>query len=355
MSTPYSRTDAAKLSSKGNVSIEVLDRLHNSGDQLSVLKEFVSKNEDKYPGIDGWFARRVVPGLQSGERKAYIVLDGGRSVAAAILKLGESAKLCHLRIEDGYQDASLGQILLIQMAFDLLSDAKEVHFTLPESLWAVRREFFSSFGFLKAEKTTLRYRRDEDELFCSSPIERLYSAVLKKIPQVLRRLRLGRYPDQPDLLMSVKPKFAEKIMNGSKSIEIRRQFSGRWANHDVAFYASQPMGALIGKATVNSVTRGRPDDLWSRFEGQIGCSRPEFDAYVSDADEVTAIEFKNVCAYDNSVALNRLKDLLREKLAPPQSYFGVSSVKNRIWLNAIYLANLFSRKTNSKTHTDFPL
>ena len=341
---------------KSAVSICVLDRntWKSSSDQLAVLKAQLSINEDKYPGIDRWFTKKVAPGIQSGQRKAYVVFESERPVATAVLKLGRSAKLCHMRIDEDYQDASLGQVLLFHMTFDMLEWTKEVHFTLPETLWASKQGFFKSFGFSQANRTSLHYRKDEAELSCSAPFSKVYSAVKKKIPGLLRRLCLKELSGQSDLLMSIRANFAERLMNGSKSIEIRKHFSDKWAGRDVVFYASKPVKSLVGQATVNSVTKGRPGALWSQFETQIGCSRSEFDAYVGDTDEITAIEFKNVFRYEESVMLSKLSDLLRQKLTPPQSYLGLSSNKKNQWLNAIYLASLFRRSKNN-SHQKFPV
>jgi predicted transcriptional regulator/N-acetylglutamate synthase-like GNAT family acetyltransferase len=338
---------------KKDISIAALNDRNwkDSVDQVALLKDLISRNEDMYPGIDGWFTKKVVPGLKSGERKAYVVFEHEKPIATAILKLGSSAKLCHLRIDEDYQDASLGQILLTQMTLDILDSANEIHFTLPETLWATKKGFFKSFGFLRAEKTSLEYRKGEAELSCSAPISKVYSAAVKKISGLLRRLSLGRFPGQSDLLMSMKADFAERVMNGSKSIEVRKRFSERWTNHEVVFYASKPTGSLVGKATVNSITRGRTEDIWSQFEGRIGCSRQEFDAYVADAGEVTAIEFKNASRYGNPMRIDEISRLLSQRLAPPQSYCGFTSQHARAWLNAIYLANLLQRTSKVKTGT----
>jgi len=340
---------------RSDISIAALDR-HNwetSVEQLAILKEMISTNDDKYPGIDLWFAKKVIPGLQSGERKAYIAFDHERPVAAAIMKLGTSAKLCHLRIDEHYQDVSLGQILLVQMTLDVIDYAREIHFTLPETLWAAKKGFFKSFGFSQASRTSLGYRKGEAELSCSAPISKVYSAVLRKLPNLLGRVRLGEFPGQSDLLMSMKANFAEKIMNGSKSIEIRKRFSDKWAHHDVVLYASKPTGSLVGRATVNSITKGRPDILWSRFGERIGCERWEFDAYVGDAKEITAIEFKNVSRYERSLPVSEISNLLHQKLTPPQSFLELTSDKTRGWVNAIYLAGSFQHKPGFRTNSKF--
>jgi hypothetical protein len=48
------------------------DNAKSSSNLLCTLREVISSNDPQYPGIDIWYKRKVVPGLLSGERKAYL-------------------------------------------------------------------------------------------------------------------------------------------------------------------------------------------------------------------------------------------------------------------------------------------
>lgn len=337
------------------VSLQVLDESNRktSDALISVLRNLISANENMYPGIDRWFSKKVLAGLRSGERKAYLAFQDEKPIAAAILKFGVSTKLCHLWINEEHREFSLGQLLLTQMTLDALDRAEEIHFTLPETLWASKKGFFRSFGFMRAKRTSLQYRKAEAELACSAPVSTVYSAVMKKVSGLLKRLSLSKFPGQPDLVMSVRPSFAEKILNGSKPIEIRKHFPDKWANHEIALYATKPVGSLVGKAEVESVTRGQPAEIWSCFESKLGCSKLDFDAYVGDAEEIAAIRLRNVCAYHHPVRLDKMASLLGEALIPPQSYFGFNSDRSKNWLKAVYLANLSRRKAELLSDSKF--
>jgi predicted transcriptional regulator len=339
-----------QLKNKGQIRISTLGRKDAEAltDQVKILKEQIATNDDQYPGIDQWFATKVLTGLRSGERKAYLAFENEKPIAAAILKLGSSAKICHLCINEDHRGADLGQLLFIQMTMDAANRAREIHFTLPESLWSTKSGFFKSFGFSRAEKSSREYRKDDTELFCSAPISSVYAAALSKIPNLLESVWLGRYSRDTDVLMSIKPTFAERIVAGSKSVEIRKRFSDKWAGHDVILYASQPRGALVGTATIGSVTKGRPADIWSQFETGIACSKAEFDCYVGAAHNITAIELKGITPYQEVVHLSELSQLLREKLRPPQSYFELSFEKNSAWMSASYIAALLQLRANMK-------
>lgn len=337
-------------SQKRKVSIVALGREGSqvSSQHLKALSEMIVRSDDKYPGIDRWFAQKVVPGLRSGERRAYVAFENERPIATAILRIGRSSKICHLRVDENRRQTDLGQLFLIQMTMDVLGVARELHFTLPESVWATTSGFFKSFGFSSAAKTLRHYRKNDTELACSAPLSTVYSAAIRKIPRLLGRLCIGRHSEDTDVLMSVKPSFAQRILAGSKYIEIRKRFSRRWAGHKLVLYASYPLRAIVGEAMIDSVTTGPPADIWSRFESGIGCSKSDFDAYVRSADEIVAIELKNVVPFKEYISLRELSSLMREKLIPPQSFLELTSHKTGPWMNALYLAALLQERRSTQ-------
>lgn len=315
-----------------------------SNDLLSILRDLISSNDSQYPGIDLWFTKKVVPGLVSGERKAYLAFSGETPVGAAILKRGKLAKFCHVRVADDYQDVDLGQIFFIHMAMDVMGQSDEIYFTLPESLWAQKSGFFKSFGFSEVRTAFCSYRTGDTELSCSAQVSTVISAVAKKLPPLLKRVFLGSYSASSELLMSVKSGFAERIITGSKSIEIRKHFSEKWVGHDAILYATRPVGSIVGRTTIRSVTKGHPDHLWASFQSRIGCSRSQYDSYVGNACEISAIELDEVRPYDMPVPLSQLARLLCVRLLAPQSFSEVSFSKNREWKRALYLAHLLQRQ-----------
>ena len=82
------------------------------------------------------------------------------------------------------------------------------------------------------------------------------------------------------LLLSVRPKFAESILNGSKTAEIRRQRPDVRPGTLVIIYATKPKGAIVGTARVSGMSQGSPDEIWKRHKAQVGISREDFDSYL---------------------------------------------------------------------------
>jgi predicted transcriptional regulator len=314
-----------------------------SSDELKTLTNLVVASEDMYPNIDRWIREKVVPGLSSSERSAWVAYEGEEPIAAAILKRGAEAKFCHLKIKRDFQDMDLGQLFFTQMTLETRHMAKEIHFTLPESLWETRASFFQSFGFKQAERSSKQYRKGEEELICSAPHGVVRLAALERLPTLARKFNISGYALGGDLLVSMKPQYAERILSGSKVIEIRRKFSERWVGCKAVLYSSSPQKALVGEATVCSVTSGNPQEIWTRFNVGIGCTHGEFSAYVGQATDVCAIELDNVFPYKEPITLSQISHLLglEEDLRPPQSYCDLRLDKDQsAWAKAAAVASV---------------
>jgi predicted transcriptional regulator len=334
------------------VKLEEADARRNS-DELKTLTNLVSTSEDMYPGIHRWMREKVVPGLKSSERAAWVAYEGDEPIAAAILKLGKEAKFCHLRIKRDFQDMDLGQLFFTQMTLETRHIAKEIHFTLPEGLWETKGSFFQSFGFIQASKSSRQYRAGEKELICSAPHEAVRLAALERLPMLAKKFNVNGYVLGGDLLVSMKPQYAERVLSGSKLIEIRKRFSERWIGCKALLYSSSPQKALVGEATISSVTSGTPKDIWARFHEGLGCNLIELLAYAGQAPEVTAIELDDVYPYKEPITLSQISHLLglQEDLRPPQSYCDLRLDKSKnAWAKAAAVASVLHGRFAHSTY-----
>ena len=310
-------------------------------DDMGVLKSLIQASEDMYPDIRSWFSDKVVPGLKSEQRIAWVAYEGEQAIASAVLKLGQRSKFCHLKIHQNFQDMDLGQMFFSQMAAEARHDAKEIHFTLPESLWAGRHGFFESFGFSSVKKAGRQYRKGEAELACSAPFETVWSSVVKRLSELAPKFVVGGYSLDNRILISVKPKYAGRILAKTKLVEIRRKFSRRWVGCRAVLYASSPQKELVGEATVVSVTSGPPADIWSRFGGSVGCTADEFNAYAGSMSQISAIELGDVIPYREPIGLAQASYLVREDLNPPQSFCDLRLDEgDSPWVRAVSVASL---------------
>ena len=321
-------------------------------DDLKVLRSLLLESENMYPSIERWYIEKVVPGLKTCERVAYLAYEGEIPVASAVLKLGEHAKFCHVRIHQAFRDLRLGQMIFTQMAFHARHQAsiQDIHFTLPESLWLEKGKFFASFGFNAASKATRQYRQGEEELYCSAPISTVWGNALEKL-HLLNQFSPGGFSISGKILLSVQPSYAERIFAGKKQIEFRRKFSHRWKGRQAVVYGTLPIGSLMGEVTISEITPGNPEEIWDRFGGVAGCTYDEFRSYVHGTDEVYAIELTNVNPYLSPIGIAQISHLIREDLRPPQSFLDVKLNEPSPWGKAISIASLMHSRQYTRGAT----
>jgi predicted transcriptional regulator len=235
------------------------------------------------------------------------------------------------------------------MATEVKRFASEVHFTLPESLWATKAHFFEGFGFSTVDLAPKQYRRGDAELRCSAPFANVWNATRQKLTKLGRLFRSGGYQLDVPLLLSIQPRYANAIFSGAKRVEIRRRFSHRWQGARAAVLATSPQHALLGELTIASVREAAPADIWQNFAEGIGCERAAFDAYCAGADAVFAMELSDVTPYLSPVPTSQLSHLLDVELHTPQSYGDLEH--SRDWREAVSLAALLHANVSVKPRT----
>lgn len=233
--------------------------------------------------------------------------------------------------------------------------ATDIHFTLPEGLWAERSAFFKSFGFRIAEKAEHQYRSGEAELACTAPISVVWANAISRASKLLGRFSIGGYSSTNQLLFSMRPEFAERVFKGEKQVEIRRKFSEKWLGSKVVVYGTQPLAALMGEVTVSGVTSGSPSVIWERFGGRAGCSHEEFAEYVGNAPQVYAIELSDATPYLCPLNTYEIAKMVNvDELRPPQSFLELKMGKDSPWARAISVAGLWHGRFRAKSHGDQP-
>ena len=307
-------------------------------DNLNKFKEVLLKHETMYPGIDKWFETKVLPGIKSGERVSYIGFNNNEPIISAVVKKGLISKFCHLHIEEESRNKYLGDLFFSMMTLDVRNTANTVYFTLPESLWIKKRPFFESFGFNKVIKSETQYRKFEEELKSTTHFKILLNNVLQKIPKIINSLTSANDNIFNGILMSVKPEYLEKMKSGGKVLEIRRKFNSKWRGCRVTLYSTNPSKALYGYSTIENISKGNPEDIWGKYESDIGCSKEEFDNYTNSADQIYAIKLTGFQSYLNPLYIEQVSYLINKKLTPPQSYYSLE--KNKSWSEAISIAEL---------------
>jgi len=119
------------------------------------------------------------------------------------------------------------------------------------------------------------------------------------------------------LLLSIKPRFADAIFEGTKTFELRKVRPKLVAGDLVLVYVTTPRCRLEGAFKVGAVLEMPPEKLWLRVSGKCGVTRAEFMTYYSEKSTAFAIGVAEAWQLETAVGLNKLRT---EEIVPPQGY-----------------------------------
>ena len=118
------------------------------------------------------------------------------------------------------------------------------------------------------------------------------------------------------VLLSIKPEYAEKILNGTKRFEYRKTVPRNEAVRTVVIYATMPIGKVVGEFEVGGVLCEKPRDLWKRTKNASGITREFFDRYFDGRERAMAIAVKKPKRYAKPKNLEDVSG----STTPPQSF-----------------------------------
>lgn len=146
------------------------------------------------------------------------------------------------------------------------------------------------------------------------------------------------------LLMSLHPRYASAILDGRKSVELRRQRVAVPPGTKVILYATSPVMALVGTATVTAVQVGTPSEIWKAHREHGAISRRDYLAYMEGAEQASALLLDAARPFSDPVPLTHLRT--GGSFHPPQSYRYVDPDTLRGWVQGHPTAEEVLRETN---------
>ena len=118
-----------------------------------------------------------------------------------------------------------------------------------------------------------------------------------------------------DVLMSIRPVYAEAIFDGTKTVGLRRRRPSFSGGTRVLVYSSSPHQKLQGTFEVGGILADKPHVLWEKVGERAGVDREAFDAYFAGCSTAYAIEVENP----------RRIEPMQLSIQPPQSYLFLRS------------------------------
>uniref|UniRef100_A9A7X0 Uncharacterized protein n=1 Tax=Methanococcus maripaludis (strain C6 / ATCC BAA-1332) TaxID=444158 RepID=A9A7X0_METM6 len=113
-----------------------------------------------------------------------------------------------------------------------------------------------------------------------------------------------------DILISINPKWAKKIKDGSKTVELRKtvpNFAESTVGGDKPrewlwyLYESAPVKKVIGFFQVGQVFSGPPAELWKEVKKTCGLTEDQFFEYCSNPNKkYYGLEIKDLVVWDET-------------------------------------------------------
>lgn len=118
------------------------------------------------------------------------------------------------------------------------------------------------------------------------------------------------------VLLSIKPEFVEKILDGSKKFEFRKGIFKNDSVTSVVIYSTMPVGMVVGEFDIANVIEDEPSEVWKKTKKFAGISKDFFDIYFESRSKAYAIGISNVRKYEQPLLLSALG----KNISAPQSY-----------------------------------
>lgn len=144
---------------------------------------------------------------------------------------------------------------------------------------------------------------------------------------------------QQSLLLSVHPVYANHILSGQKTAEIRRSRPNISPGSFVYIYASAPSKSIIGVFQVAEIITEPVNSLWRTVNAKALVTKEQFESYLYGISHAHAILIAHVLKLVNPISLDYLR-LIWPGFRPPQSFRYLSPTDSRAFglMSAVHQA-----------------
>lgn len=108
-----------------------------------------------------------------------------------------------------------------------------------------------------------------------------------------------------NVLLSIKPKYVQTIINGKKKYEFRKKVFKRCDEiKNVYIYSTSPEKKIVAYFTIKDIIEGDPKKLWNMFGKYSGLDEKEFNLYFLDSKTGFAIEIGELTVFEKPLNPN---------------------------------------------------
>lgn len=125
--------------------------------------------------------------------------------------------------------------------------------------------------------------------------------------------------EEADVLISIKPKYVDKILRGEKKFEFRKAVFKTKQVRRIFIYASAPVQCIVASFELGEIISGTPEKVWMDCKEFAGIAEDAYFDYFNERDHAYSIKIKNLQIFKEPVRPSKLIP----NFNPPQSYMYV--------------------------------
>lgn len=126
-----------------------------------------------------------------------------------------------------------------------------------------------------------------------------------------------------DVLLSIKPRYVQSILDGEKRYEFRKKIFRRPSLSRVLIYSSSPVKKIVASFEIGDILDEHPVDLWENVKDYAGIDDRDFFDYFAGKSRAFAIEIQDLREFPEPIDPREAFP----GFVPPQSYCYVDKVK----------------------------
>ena len=126
--------------------------------------------------------------------------------------------------------------------------------------------------------------------------------------------------EEADVLISIKPKYVDKILRGEKKFEFRKAVFKTKQVRRVFIYASAPVQCIVASFELGGIISGTPEKVWEDCKEFAGIVEDAYFDYFNKRERAYSIKIKNLQIFQEPIRPSKLMP----GFTPPQSYMYVN-------------------------------
>jgi len=138
--------------------------------------------------------------------------------------------------------------------------------------------------------------------------------------------------DVNEILISLKPRYADSIFGGAKTVELRKRRLNVESGSRVWIYATAPTAAIRGYARLDRIEAAIPSQLWKKLGTKTGVSREEFETYFQGCKVAYGLVLADVMEMEAALPLSKIRETI-DNFHPPQFYCHLNGARRSMYLS----------------------